>query len=234
MLDNMTSSTTKDPRIQDSGETTGEASGDLRPSKAVRSSAFSRGSMRHTYRVSFVGEHGLTTFTGVLAILSTIIGGGIVSVPYSFVSVGIPLGILLNVLAVIVTIFSCDLYLAGKDIVPDKPDSLYEIGYMVIGRNAIYMISSIQFLNSFGLMLVYFILFGDTSAQLVANVFNDGNMTIWWCERFFYVLLLGAVLMPVILKKELAELEILSWILFGSIGLFILTDLWQLLIDPNF
>jgi amino acid permease len=190
--------------------------------------------MRHTYRVSFVGEHGLTTFTGVLAILSTIIGGGIVSVPYSFVSVGIPLGILLNVLAVIVTIFSCDLYLAGKDIVPDKPDSLYEIGYMVIGRNAIYMISSIQFLNSFGLMLVYFILFGDTSAQLVANVFNDGNMTIWWCERFFYVLLLGAVLMPVILKKELAELEILSWILFGSIGLFILTDLWQLLIDPNF
>lgn len=123
-----------------------------------------RGTMRHTYRVSFVGEHGLTTFTGVLAILSTIIGGGIVSIPYSFVSFGIPLAIVANILAVILTIFSCDLYMAAKDIVPDKPSSLYEIGYMVMGRNSIFIVGGVQFLNSFGLMLVYFILFGDTSA----------------------------------------------------------------------
>lgn len=69
---------------------------------------------------------------------------------------------------------------------------------------------------------------------MAANLFNDGEMSLWWCERFFYVLLLGALLMPVILKKELAELEILSWILFGSIGMFIIINLWQLLIDPNF
>lgn len=105
----------------------------------MRASTFT-GSMRHTYRVSFVGEHGLTTFTGVLAILSTIIGGGIVSIPYSFVSVGIPFGILLNIIGVIITIFSVDLYLAGKDIIPDKPESMYEIGYMVMGRGSIFMV----------------------------------------------------------------------------------------------
>ena len=83
-------------------------------------------------------------------------------------------------------------------------------------------------------MLVYFIVFGDTTAQLVANVFNEGEMTIWWCERFFYVLLLALALLPVIVKKELAELEWLSWVLFASIGLFIITNLWQLEFDKNF
>lgn len=100
-----------------------------------------RDRMRHSYRVSFVGEeHGLTTFTGVLAILSTIIGGGIVSIPYSFVSFGIPLGIVANLIAVIITIISCDLYMAAKDIVPDQPSSFYEIGYMTLGRNSIFMV----------------------------------------------------------------------------------------------
>lgn len=119
--------------------------------------------MKHTYRVSFVGEHGLTTFTGILAILSTIIGGGIVSIPYSFVSFGIPLAIVLNCLAVVMTIYSADLYLACKDIIPDKPESLYEIGYMVMGRNSIFLVGGVQFINSFGLMMVYFIIFSDTS-----------------------------------------------------------------------
>lgn len=170
----------------------------------------------------------------MLAILSTIIGGGIVSIPYSFVSFGIPFGILANILAVGLTILSCDLYMAAKDIVPDSPESFYEIGYMTLGRNSIFMVGLAQFINSFGLMLVYFIVFGDTSAQLVANVANEGVMDIWWCERFFYVLVLAAALSPVILKKELAELEWLSWVLFGSIGLFIVINLWQLEGDKNF
>lgn len=140
-----------------------------------------RGSMKHAYRVSFVSPHGLSTFTGILAILSTIIGGGIVSIPYSFVSFGIPLGIAMNILAVLMTNYSVKLYLAGKDIVPDKPESLYEIGYMTLGRNSIFMCGFIQFINSFGLMLVYFIIFGDTSAQLVANIANDGVMDVWYC-----------------------------------------------------
>jgi len=190
--------------------------------------------MRHSYRVSFVGEHGLTTFTGVLAILSTIIGGGIVSIPYSFVSVGIPLGILLNIFAVIITMFSIDLYLAGKDLIPDKPESMYEIGYMVLERGSIFMVGVIQFINSFFLILLYFIVFGETAAQLFANMFNDGVRDVFYTERWFYVLIIATLMLPVILKKELAELEWCSWVLFGSIGLFIILNLWELTVDKNF
>lgn len=190
--------------------------------------------MRHSYRVSFVGEHGLTTFTGVLAILSTIIGGGIVSIPYSFVSVGIPIGIILNIFAVIITIFSVDLYLAGKDLVPDKPESMYEIGYMVMERKSIFMVGVIQFINSLGLMWLYFIVFGDTSGQLFANMFNDGATDVFYGQRWFWILVIAVLLLPVILKKELAELEWCSWVLFASIGLFIVLNFWELTVDKNF
>ena len=147
----------------------------------VTSNFMSRDSkMRHSYRVSFVGKHGLTTLTGILAILSTIIGGGIVSIPYSFISFGVPLAIIFNILAVVMTVYSAKLYLACKDIVPDKPESLYEIGYMVMGRSSIFMVGGVQFINSFGLMMVYFIIFGDTAGQLFANIFGSGLMNIWY------------------------------------------------------
>ena len=41
---------------------------------------------------------GLSTFYGSLAILSTIVGGGIVGIPLSFYSLGLPLGTLTSLL----------------------------------------------------------------------------------------------------------------------------------------
>lgn len=47
-------------------------------------------------------------------------------------------------------------------------------------------------------------------------------------------MLLAAALTPVILKKELAELEWLSFVLFGAIGLFILINAYQLFFASDF
>jgi hypothetical protein len=35
------------------------------------------------------------------------------------------------------------LYLKTKDLIPDQPESLFEIGYMCMGRKAIFMIATI-------------------------------------------------------------------------------------------
>jgi len=59
------------------------------------------------------------------------------------------------------------LYLKTKDLIPDQPESLFEIGYMVMGRKAIFIIATIQVINALGLMMIYFVVFGDTSAQLI-------------------------------------------------------------------
>ena len=82
--------------------------------------------------------------------------------------------------------------------------------------------------------MVYFIVFGDTTAQLIGS-FKDKKLgAIWYSSRYFYVLLLGAGLAPVIVKKELAELKWLSILLFACVGIFIVTNFWELVIDPEF
>ena len=46
--------------------------------------------------------------------------------------------------------------------------------------------------------------------------------------------MIGLVLTPVVIKKDLAELEWLATLLFISIGIFILMSLYLLLFDPNY
>ena len=119
---------------------------------------------------TFADKHGLTIFTGILALISTCVGGGIVGIPRAFYFLGIPLAVILNFLCVISMIYSVRLYLATKDAVPDKPESLYEIGYMIIGRPAIFILGFIYFIASLGLCMIYFITYGDTLGQLVAAI----------------------------------------------------------------
>lgn len=84
----------------------------IRETLAVRQTGKSFGS-------KFAGEHGLTVFTGVLAILSTILGGGIVGIPFMYMTLGIPLAITLSLIMVYVTSISSSLYLRVKDMLPD-------------------------------------------------------------------------------------------------------------------
>ena len=46
-------------------------------------------------------------------------------------NLGLPLAIFLQCLVILVTHTSTNMYLYIKDLVPDHPDSLYEIGYMI-------------------------------------------------------------------------------------------------------
>jgi amino acid permease len=57
----------------------------------------------------------LTYFPAVLAFISTIVGGGVVGIPYAFYYLGIPIAIVLNILIAFFTVYSCYLYLLAKD-----------------------------------------------------------------------------------------------------------------------
>lgn len=48
------------------------------------------------------------------------------------------------------------------------------------------------------------------------------------------MLVLGVILVPLVLKKEIAELEWLAFVLFGSIGIFIICNLYLVCFDENF
>ena len=49
-----------------------------------------------------------------------------------------------------------------KDLTPRKYESLYEIGYILMGRWSIFIICAVLFMTNFGTVVLYFIIFGDT------------------------------------------------------------------------
>ena len=91
-------------------------------------------------------DKGLTVFGGSLAILSTIVGGGVVGLPYSFYHTGIPVGIMMNILFAIMTLYSCILYIKAKDLVGNLA-SFSEIGFILQGRKSVFIISVIVFVG---------------------------------------------------------------------------------------
>ena len=180
------------------------------------------------------GDHGLTTFSGALAIISTCVGGGIVSLPLSYYNLGIPVALTLNILVIFSVIYSAKLFLAIKDACPDKPESLFEIGYMILGRPSIFIQAAILIVNSMGLCMVYFIVFGDTTGQLVASIAGEEWTENFYTCRWFYDVILCVVLIPIVLKKELAEMAWVGYTLFGCLGIFVLLNFIELVFDSRF
>jgi amino acid permease len=57
----------------------------------------------------------LTFFPSVLSFISTIIGGGLVGMPYAYYWAGIPLGLVLTIIVAILTVYTTYIYLIVKD-----------------------------------------------------------------------------------------------------------------------
>jgi amino acid permease len=117
-------------------------------------------------------DHALTVFGAVLTIVSTIVGGGIVGLPYAFLELGLWISLGSMVLVAIQTMNSIWIYLKAKDLIPAKPESLYELGYILLGRKSIFFISACLTLNSFGLCMVYLIIFSDTMKSICKDVWD--------------------------------------------------------------
>ena len=77
-------------------------------------------------------------------------------------------------------------------------------------------------------MLIYFIVFGDTLGSLIQNLNSNVGPDDFFGQRKAYVIFLSFALIPLILKKELQELKIISVFLFISIFTFILLTIYQL------
>lgn len=109
-------------------------------------------------------EHELTAFGGALAIISTILGGGIVGLPYAIYMLGLPLGFVLNLVVDYISYESGMMYMALRSLMPGQPNSLYEIGFVLLGRGSIFANALTALTMSFCLMLIYLIVLSTTLA----------------------------------------------------------------------
>lgn len=117
---------------------------------------------------------------------------------------------------------------------PGNPESLYEIGFILFKRKSIFIISSIQFFCSFGMVILYFVLIGNSSFTLWRDILdlNDdaSDLTKLLTSKQFTVLLVSLILLSIVLKRELQELHIVSLTLFFAILCFIVILIIQLLV----
>ena len=60
------------------------------------------------------------------------------------------------------------MFVVVKEMTPGNYESLYELGFMLMGTGAIYLIAVCQTLGSFGFMLIYFIIIGDICKSFAA------------------------------------------------------------------
>ena len=105
---------------------------------------------------------------------------------------------------------------------------------MIIGRSSIFWISIMIAVLAFGLMLIYFIVFGDIMKSISAQLFYGGKFNSFFATRAFFVLLLGIATFPLIIKKEIQELKIASIILFIGISSFLLILTGEMIFEGNF
>lgn len=109
----------------------------------------------------------MTRTAAILSIVSSIVGGGIVSLPHSYYFIGIILGTVLVILAAAQSTYSIHLYLKAKEYLPGNPQTMHEIGFKLFNRLSIFMISGVITFTSFGLIIIYFMVFSGTFSSLI-------------------------------------------------------------------
>ena len=93
-----------------------------------------------------------------------------VSIPWAFYSCGFPVAFILLMLSAAQVFISCVLYLKTRDICPDRPTSMFEIGYLITGRKALIYIAFSILVNSWVMPIIYFNVFGDVMKGIVLNL----------------------------------------------------------------
>jgi len=118
----------------------------------------------------------LSIFQTALALVATNVGAGICAMPYAFNYMGVPFGIFLIFLTAFVSWMAVILMLKAKDLSPRHYESLYELGYLLMGRKAIFTICTVVLVQAVGLLMVYYIIFGDTMAEVFTQMITGDNI----------------------------------------------------------
>ena len=164
----------------------------------------------------------MSAFQAGLALVSAIIGGCIVGIPYAMFQTGITMGLVLNILFALITIYSGNLYLKCKDMAPMYVESLYELSYVVVKRIGIFIVATAVVASGAGAIMIYLIVFGDISASLAKKAYgDDSNVDNFLTKRPVYVVTLALLMLPLCLKKQLAEMKFVALTLFLAVALFV-------------
>lgn len=148
-----------------------------------------------------------------LAIISTIMGGGIVSIPFAYAVAGIAVGVSVQICVIIAIWISCVLYLQTRTILRCNT-SFSVIANLCLGPISGIILNLLLVFAVFGIMALYMILFSEIAISLIGDAYASDHFL---CQKTFYVCFLSLLISPIVIRKKIQELKMSTYILFAGV-----------------
>jgi amino acid permease len=117
------------------------------------------------------------------------------------------------------------MYLKAREVCPDTPSSMFEIGFLIMGKRAIYIICFAIFINSFFLIVIFINVWSSTALGFMKTTLYDNGENNFKTYRSTYAIGIAVLLLPTTFMKEIAELHIVSMSLFGAAVIFVIINI---------
>lgn len=141
--------------------------------------------------------------------INSIIGSGIIGIPSALRQAGFASGVLLLILAAIVTDYTVLLLI--KDGIIANKFTYQEMVTAAFGRPGYWFLTVAQFLVPFTAMAAYTIIVGDTFSRIMWQLFNllhdNDPPTLLLDPRFIKLLMVLLVMTPISLLRNISKLE---------------------------
>lgn len=170
-----------------------------------------------------------TVFGTALAIISTIMGGGIVSIPYAFAVAGLKVGISVQVVVVLAIFVSCILYLRTRTIL--RCNTQFSIiANECLGSVSGVVLNTLLVFAVFGILALYMILFSKIAISLLTTSNTPEDSLLF--SKAFYIIILSLMISPIVIRKKVQELSFSTYVLFAGV-IFLIVLLTSLLIKDG-
>ena len=134
-----------------------------------------------------------------LAIISTIMGGGIVSIPFAYAVAGPLIGISVQICVIFAIWISCTLYLQTRSILRCNT-TFSVIANLCLGPVSGIILNSLIVFAVYGIIALYMILFSEIAISLIGAGLPDDHL---FNSKAFYVLTLSVLISPIIVRKRI-------------------------------
>uniref|UniRef100_H0VLF7 Putative sodium-coupled neutral amino acid transporter 11 n=1 Tax=Cavia porcellus TaxID=10141 RepID=H0VLF7_CAVPO len=159
----------------------------------------------------------------VFNVVNSIIGSGIIGLPYSMKQAGFPLGILLLFWVSYITDFSLVLLIKGGAL--SGTDTYQSLVNRTFGFTGYLLLSILQFLYPFIAMISYNIIAGDTLSKVFQRIPGVDPENLFIGRHFIIVLSTISCTLPLSLYRDIAKL--------GKVIFYILTFIKKISKSPK-
>ena len=166
-------------------------------------------------------------FTSILNIMNTIIGAGILALPFVIMNFGIVFGSLIIIFVYLLTIYSCKLLIDSKNASNQVADYGL-LGRLSLGKKGEIFLKLLILFNNFGVSVSYCIIFGSSLNKILIQALGGAqNQTSFFLARQFYQILGGLLILPFAFAKSTEKLKFASFLTILSVLIFSILTIYN-------